>query len=86
MPALKVIKQSWKDVEHLSDCELRIMRSNGSIDDYWRLDLENKNLVPFKDHNGRIVEYGVYLYAFMNLEYPRESKIRPISELLKLNS
>jgi len=89
MPALEgnfYLKQSWKDVEHLSDYQLCIKRSNGSIDDYWRLDLENKNLVPYKDSYGKIVEYGVYLYKFMNLEYPKEYKIRPISELLKLNS
>jgi len=77
--------KSWNDVEHLKDRELRIHRKNGTVQDFWRLDLEHKDLVPLRDYRGHITDYGVWLWAYMNSEYPHRLKLRSISELLELN-
>jgi len=82
---LLLMEQSWNNVVHLASRNLRILRRNGKVDDFWQLDTERKQLVPLKDHNGNITGYGVWLWAYMNREYPHELKIRSISELLKLN-
>jgi len=79
-------KISWEScVGHLSDRELCIRLKSGSIQNFWRLDTTRKELVPLNDHHGKITGYGVWLWAYMNTEYPREIKMRSISELLKLN-
>jgi len=80
-----LMEQDWNAVKHLADRYLCIKRKNGSVDNYWQLDSERKELVPLKDHSGRIIGYGVWLWAYMNIEYPHRLKIRPISELLALN-
>ena len=77
--------QRWEDVAHLAGRDLRIYMSDGSIKDYWQLDTENKDLWPLKNSHGKIVGYKVWLWAYMNCEYPRELKMRSISELLELN-
>jgi hypothetical protein len=79
------MEQNWDDVKHLAGRNLCICMSDGSVEDFWQLDTERRELVPLRDYSGNITGYGVWLWSYMNIEFPRELKIRPISELLSFN-
>jgi len=72
-------------IKHLEGRELCIRRRNGTVQNFWQLDLNYKELVPLRDYSGNITDYGVFLWAYMNSAYPHKLKVRSISELLELN-
>ncbi len=75
----------YASIQHLVGRELRVRQDDGSITGYWNLDESRKDLVPFFDHTGEVVEYGVWVWKYMNLEFPQEFEICLISDLLELN-